>query len=111
MVETLNTLQSNSPIAMKAYDYLEDLAINFSANRLLQYEACAVHFEKGDNLASEKSEHFTSNRYEQAEEKINKYMSSGQSAIKFLQQCRIFNPNRLAILLKEKSAYTDIPRF
>lgn len=49
--------------------------------------------------------------YDNAEEKLTKYMSDGQPAIGFLQQVRVFDPRHLAILDDSVASYKAIPDF
>ncbi|CAM4444730.1 unnamed protein product [Leuciscus chuanchicus] len=45
ILQLLDIFQSRKPITTKVFDYFEDLQMNFTANKELQYESCAEHFE------------------------------------------------------------------
>ncbi|XP_078469389.1 uncharacterized protein LOC144732027 [Lampetra planeri] len=96
----LDIFQSRRPVTTKIFTYLEDLQVVFAANKELQYEACAEYFE-GFNLPYTTKTQIlctVGQAYENAEEKLTKYMSHGQPAIEFLQEVRVFDPRHIAFL-------------
>ncbi|MGH0163410.1 UNVERIFIED_CONTAM: hypothetical protein FKN15_045159 [Acipenser sinensis] len=90
-----NLFESNRPVAMKAFDFLEDLQICFVANKVLKLEVCSFFEPFGDLPFSKKKETLAifEQAYQLAEEKLSKYMNAAQPAIHFLRECRIFNPS------------------
>uniref|UniRef100_H3ACH5 DUF659 domain-containing protein n=1 Tax=Latimeria chalumnae TaxID=7897 RepID=H3ACH5_LATCH len=80
IVNTLDFFQSDTPVTLKAYDRLEELAIHF---------CCNTNDAKDMNMTS---------AYEDAGGKLKKYLSGAQPGIKFLKEVRIFNPARISLL-------------
>lgn len=113
IVQLLDIFQSRRPVTTKIFDYLEDLQMNFAANKELQYEACAQHFEGLDLSFDIKTQilNTVEEAYNNAEEKLNKYMSDGQPAINFLQEVRVFDPRHIAFMNDSVSSYKHIPGF
>lgn len=87
--------------------------MNFAANKVLQYEACAQYFKGFDLSFSTKTQILNSveQAYSSVEEKLSKYMSDGQPAIHFLQEVRVFDPRHTAFMNESVSSYQNIPGF
>lgn len=109
----LDIFQSRRPVTTKIFTYLEDLQVVFAANKELQYEACAEYFEGFDLPHTTKTQILCTvgQAYENAEEKLTKYMSNGQPAIEFLQEVRVFDPRYIAFLDDSVASYKAIPGF
>ncbi|RXN03368.1 CGG triplet repeat-binding 1 [Labeo rohita] len=110
ILQLLDIFQSRKPITTKVFDYFEDLQMNFTANKELQYESCAEHFEGLDVHHVTKTHilNLVHLAYSNAEEKLTKYMSEGQPAINFLREVRVFDPRYISFSV---SGYTHIPGF
>ncbi|MEQ2250342.1 hypothetical protein ILYODFUR_039069 [Ilyodon furcidens] len=50
IVQLLNTFQSRHLATTKTFDYLEDVQMNFAANKKLQHEARAMYFKGVDEI-------------------------------------------------------------
>lgn len=76
ILQLLDISQSRKPITTKVFDYFEDLHMNFTANKELQYESCAEHFEGLDVHHAAKTHilNLVHLAYSNAEEKLTKYM-------------------------------------
>ncbi|KAI2655834.1 Formamidase [Labeo rohita] len=113
ILQLLDIFQSRKPITTKVFDYFEDLQMNFTANKELQYESCAEHFEGLDVHHATKTHilNLVHLAYSNAEEKLTKYMSEGQPAINFLREVRVFDPRYISFMEDSVSGYTHIPGF
>lgn len=113
ILQLLDISQSRKPITTKVFDYFEDLHMNFTANKELQYESCAEHFEGLDVHHAAKTHilNLVHLAYSNAEEKLTKYMSEGQPAINFLREVRVFDPRYISFMEDSVSGYTHIPGF
>uniref|UniRef100_H3A950 DUF659 domain-containing protein n=1 Tax=Latimeria chalumnae TaxID=7897 RepID=H3A950_LATCH len=101
IVNTLDFFQSDTPVTLKAYDRLEELAIHFCCNG-------AKDMNMTTKLDIVKT---CSSAYEDAGGKLEKYLSGAQPGITFLKEIRIFNPARVSLLTSEKAAYSNILNF
>ncbi|KAK7881121.1 hypothetical protein WMY93_029530 [Mugilogobius chulae] len=113
IIRLLDIFQSRLPSTTKLFDYLEDLEMNFAANTQLQLEGCAQYFEDLDLSFATKNDILKSveQAYNNAEEKLAKYMSHGQPAISFFKEVGVFNPQNVAFMSNTVSSYTSIPGF
>lgn len=114
IVHLTDFFQSRKPVTTQVFDVLEDLQINFVGHRVDSIDTCWEYFEEADdlNLASKKSIlDVVKEAFDGAEQKLDKYLTEGQPGIKFLQQCRLFNPSRLSILAGQKDEFNSIPGF
>ena len=104
---------SRRPVTTKIFTYLEDLQVVFAANKELQYDTCAEYFEGFDLPHTTKTQILSTvgQAYENAEDKLNKYMSHGQPAIEFLQEVRVFDLHHIAFLDDSVASYKAIPGF
>lgn len=111
IVQLLDIFQSRCPITTKIFDYLEDLQLNFAANKQLQYEACAEYFEGPDISFAIKTHilNVVEQAHNNADEKLTKYMSDGEPAINFLQEVRVFDPRHTSFMNDSASSYKHIP--
>ncbi|RXN13033.1 CGG triplet repeat-binding 1 [Labeo rohita] len=105
-VERLHEMLQNEDMA-------QCLQMNFTANKELQYESCAEHFEGLDVHHATKTHilNLVHLAYSNAEEKLTKYMSEGQPAINFLREVRVFDPRYISFMENSVSGYTHIPGF
>lgn len=109
-----DVFQSCKPIAMSAYDNLEDLMINFTNNSMLAYESMNDHFDTddGDELTFATKSRIVEMVQEESNnvlEKLSKYMGEGQPGIEFLKQVRLFNPAKITLMPREQCLYTALP--
>ncbi|XP_017279625.1 uncharacterized protein LOC108240571 [Kryptolebias marmoratus] len=113
ILRLLDIFQSRCPATTKLFNYLEDLQMNFDANKTLQYEACAQYFVDHDLPLGTKREilNTVEQAYNNAEDKLAKYMSHGQPGINFFKEVRVFNPRHIAFMSSTVSSYTAIPGF
>lgn len=109
----LDIFQSRRPVTTKIFTCLDDLQVVFAANKKLQYEASAEYFEGFDLPHTTKTQILSTvgQAYENAEEKLTKYMSHGQPAVEFLQEVRVFDPHHIAFLDDSVASYKAIPGF
>lgn len=113
IVQLLDIFQSRRPITTKIFHYREHLQMKFAASKQLQDEACAEHF-KGLDVSFAIKTHILNimeQAYNNAEEKLTKYMSDGQPAINLLQEVRVFDPHHTPFMNDSASIYKDIPGF
>ena len=87
--------------------------MNFAKNKELQYETCSGYFEGLDLPFATKTYilNTVEQAYNNAEEKLMKYMTDGQPAINFLQEVRVFDPRHTAFMNQSVSSYEHIPGF
>ncbi|XP_017281833.1 uncharacterized protein LOC108241875 [Kryptolebias marmoratus] len=113
ILRLLDIFQSRCPATTKLYNYLEDLPMNFDASKTLQYEACAQYFVDHDLPLGTKKEilNAVEQAYNNAEDKLAKYMSHGQPGINVFKEVRVFDPRHLAFMSSTVSSYTAIPGF
>lgn len=107
----LGFFHSRCLVTTKIFTYLEDLRV--AAKKEPQYEACAEYF-KGFDLPHTTKRQILSTvgqAYENAEEKLTKYMSHGQPATEFLHEVRVFDPCHIAFLDDSVASYKPIPGF
>lgn len=113
ILRLLDIFQSRRPVTTKIFTYLEDLQVTLAANKELQYEACAQYFKELDLPFATKTQilHTVGQAYSNAEDKLDKYMSDGQPAIRFLEEVRVFDPRNIAFMNDSVSSYKAIPGF
>lgn len=90
----LDLFQGRRPVTTKVFDYLEDLQMNFVANKELCDEVCSQYFSHILLLHELKTKVLNQVRaaFSYADEKLSKYMQHGQPGIEFLKVVRIFEP-------------------
>ncbi|XP_065096737.2 uncharacterized protein [Paramisgurnus dabryanus] len=113
VIQLLDIFQSRRPVTTKVFDYLEDLHMHILANAQLQYEAYAQYFEGLDLTLAIKNHilNKVEQAYNNAEDKLKKYMSDGQPAIHFLNEVRVFDPRHTAFMDESVVSYKYIPGF
>ncbi|KAL1269193.1 hypothetical protein QQF64_031482, partial [Cirrhinus molitorella] len=113
VLQMLDLFQSRRPVTTKVFDYLEDLQMNFVANKELSYEVCSQYFSQFQmpHELQTKVLHQVEAAFTYAEEKLMKYMQHGQPGIEFLKEVRIFDPRCLAFMNGDPNSYKAIPGF
>ena len=79
-IQMNDLFQSRVPVTTQVFNYLEDLQINFAANKTLSLDSCINHFEHGDNLpyASKHKILQTVMEADSLADELTKYMSPNQ---------------------------------
>lgn len=94
ILQMLDLFQSRCPVTTKVFDYLEDLQMNFVANKELCDEVCSQYFLHILLPHDLKTKVLNQVRaaFSYADGKLSKYMQHGQPGIEFLKEVRIFEP-------------------
>ena len=97
ILSLMDLFQSQTPVTMKVYDYLEDLHMNFTFNLVLTLESLRPILETTaeTKLTLAQKKQITAQlkeAFKKALEKVGKYMGEAQPGIGFLKQVRLFNP-------------------
>lgn len=113
ILQMLDFFQSRRPVTTKVFDYLEDLQMNFVANKELCDEVCSQYFSQILLPLELKTKVLNQVRaaFSYADEKLSKYMQHGQPGIEFLKEVRIFEPRCLAFMDDSPNSYKAIPGF
>ena len=94
IIATLNTFQSRLPIAVSAYESLEELQMYF-----------ATIEQTSENVRVKEAA-------TNCQDKLSKYMDGqdcAQPGIAYMKACRIFNPRNCGILPKDPMRFSAIP--
>lgn len=113
---TLNQyFQSRKPCATKAFDILEDLQIYFASHMEMTVESSFHFFEPYDDMSLQTKQdllNLMEQSFQNAHDKLLKYLTVGQPAIPFLKAVRIFDPKKVPLLNgADMSEYFAIPGF
>ena len=107
--------QSRVPCSVKAFDAMEDLQLYFETHKQLTLQSCNDIFAKVpdvDNMTiAQRLECIQTFKqaFDDAGDKLQKYLTDGQPGIEFLKAVRIFNPCKVYLLPPEKGLYVAIP--